>query len=621
MLGALVHRGPDDSGFWQANELALGHRRLSILDLSPLGRQPMLSESGRYVLSFNGEVYNHEQLRTELQRSGAKFRGHSDTEVLLKLIEVRGLDGALKVSVGMFAMALWDTQMRSLHLVRDRLGEKPLFYGWHCGCFLFGSELKALAAHPAFTKEVDRDALGLLCRLGYIPAPYTIFKSTNKLLPGHILTLAVPPDGEELSAERLQHSMRRYWSAEAVAISGVQNPFSGNFNDATDQLEALLSDSVKLQMHADVPLGAFLSGGIDSSTVVALMQQHSTEPVKTFSIGFEIDRFNEAEHAKAVAKYLGTSHTEHYVSTSDALAVIPLLATMYDEPFADPSQIPTYLISRMAREAVTVSLSGDGGDEVFCGYQKYHFAKQVERIPFRRMLGGAIGLLPHRLIERAASIFLVAESRRPTASRLATLTRLLSASDSRYLAELTSTIYRDAHVLVTGSKRMPTSFDVERAPSIMSPYELLAMIIDRESYLPEDILHKVDRATMAVSLESRAPFLDHRVVEFASRLPIGFFVRNGESKRILRTVLYRHVPRHLVDRKKSGFSVPLASWLRKDLRSWAEDLLTSEQLTKGDYFDVALCRRLLRAHMDGIADYSRVLWAVLMFQSWQQRWL
>jgi asparagine synthase (glutamine-hydrolysing) len=621
MLDTLVHRGPDDSGIWQAEGIALGHRRLSIVDLSPHGRQPMISDSGRYVLVLNGEIYNHKDLRAELVRGGARFRGHSDTEVLLSLIEHRGFDRALECSIGMYAMALWDTHARALHLARDRFGEKPLFYGCHRGRFIFGSELKALVAHPAFARNVDHDSVSSLCRFGYIPAPHTIYRLTSKLPPAHILTLTLDPNGRGGSVERPQQNVRQYWSVETVAIRGLQNPFKGTYEDAVEELESRLADSVKQQMEADVPLGAFLSGGIDSSTVVALMQQQSTQPVKTFSIGFDIAEFNEAKHAEEVSRHLGTDHTEHYLGSKDALAVIPLLPTIYDEPFADPSQIPTYLIARLARQAVTVSLSGDGGDEIFCGYQKYHFARKLSRIPLRGLLGKAVTLLPHRFIDRATKNWSLLGRRRPTASRLATLALLLAARDARYLMELTSTIYRDAQALVPSSTRRPTAFDIVRDPGIMSPCELLAMILDRESFLPDDILHKVDRATMAVSLESRAPFLDHRVVELVSRLPLEYLVNRGQTKRILRAVLYRHVPPHLVDRKKAGFSVPLAAWLRGELRTWAQDLLSSEQLRKDNYFDPNLCQRILKTHLDGLADYSRVLWAILMFQSWRQRWL
>jgi asparagine synthase (glutamine-hydrolysing) len=619
MLDSLVHRGPDDSGSWQSESVTLGHRRLSVVDLSPSGRQPMVSPSGRYIVVLNGEIYNHKDLRGELVRSGASFRGHSDTEVLLHLIEQIGLTQALERFIGMYAMGLWDTREQTLHLVRDRFGEKPLYYAWVKGRFLFASELKALAAHPAFAREVDRNSLASLCRFGYVPAPHTIYRSTRKLQPGHILSLKVPGPGEAISPNHAADC--QYWSAEAVAVRGFEKPYSGTYEDAANELNALLSHAVKQQMEADVPLGAFLSGGIDSSAVVALMQQHSIRRVKTFSIGFESDDFNEAVHAKAVARHLNTDHAELYVSSADALAVVPLLATIYDEPFADPSQIPTYLVSRLARQSVTVSLSGDGGDEMFCGYAKYQFLRKLCHVPLRGLLGKAVNALPHALIERATRNWISLGRRSPTAARLTTLALLLSAPDARHLARLTSTIYRDAHVLVPSSRGQDTVFDSARPAALMPWCELIGMVIDREGYLPDDILHKVDRATMAVSLESRAPLLDHRVLEFVSCLPHSFLATGKQTKRILRSVLYRHVPPTLVDRKKAGFGVPLARWLRGELRGWADDLLATDQLKKDGYFNASLCRRIFDAHLSGFADYSRVLWAILMFQLWRQRWL
>jgi asparagine synthase (glutamine-hydrolysing) len=618
MLNSLVHRGPDDAGVWHNADAALGHRRLSILDLSDQGHQPMISPSGRYVLILNGEIYNHASLRSELVSAGFRFRGHSDTEVLLALIEEKGLESALKRSVGMFALALWDGQTRSLSLARDRLGEKPLYYGWYGGSFLFASELKALFRHPAFVKDIDRDALGLFCRFGYIPAPHTIFRLAYKLLPGHILTSAPDLPGASFPAQR--GSIRKYWSAGEVAEGGLRTPFEGAYEEAIDRVEALLSDAVRQQMHADVPLGAFLSGGIDSSTVVALMRRHASQPVKTYSIGFDIDRFNEAEHAKAVARYLGTEHTDLYVTTADAIGVIPDLPAIYDEPFADPSQIPTVLLSRLARKGVTVSLSGDGGDEIFCGYQKYQLGGLFDRIPLRRVMGKGIQMLPHKIIERMSSLLPRVSNRRLTASRLETRALLLSAKDSRSLAALTSTIFREPGKLIPSAKPVQTAFDVGRSAELISSYELLAMVIDRETYLPDDILQKVDRATMAVGLESRAPFLDHRVVEFASRLPLQFLASRGVYKRILRDVLYRLVPRGLVDRQKSGFSIPLAEWLRGELRSWAEELLHSERMRRDGYFNSVACQQMLKMHVERTADYSKVLWAILMFESWRHHW-
>ena len=620
MLGAIVHRGPDDAGIWHSDGVSLGHRRLSILDLSPNGHQPMVSQSGRYVLCLNGEIYNHADLRNSLVSQGIRFRGHSDTEVLLELIDRRGLEDALQSCVGMFALAVWDKQSRSLQLARDRIGEKPLYYGWYRGCFLFGSELKALVAHPAFVKEVDVNSLGLLCRFGYIAAPYSIYKATYKLPAGHILTLALPPR-TTTSLEGNRHTIRQYWSVNAAALNGIRTPFLGSYDEAKAQLEGLLEDSVKHQMHADVPLGAFLSGGIDSSTVAALMQRHAGKPIRTFCIGFELDKFNEAQHARAVAHHLGTQHTEQYIDGKQALDVIPSLPEVFDEPLADPSQIPTILLARVAKRDVTVSLSGDGADELFGGYDKYRLGRSIDRIPFRRVLGKVIEILPGPVVRALVGVSPSISGRKLSVGRIATLVALLNAKDQNRVTELTSTIWRGEGALVLGCRRIATSFDEQRDLELVSSYERLAMLLDRETYLPNDILAKVDRATMAVGLESRAPFLDHRVVEFVSRLPIEFLTTARTSKRILRDILYKHVPKNLVDRPKSGFSVPLADWLRGALRPWAEDLLSEDVLRKDGYLNVELCRSMLRSHVDGIANHSRILWTILTFQSWRQRWL
>jgi asparagine synthase (glutamine-hydrolysing) len=621
MLDSLTHRGPDDVGTWHHGGISIGHRRLSIVDLSPLGHQPMPSASGRYILAFNGEIYNHKALREQLTAQGWSFRGHSDTEVLLALIEEVGLEQAVIQCVGMFALVLWDTRTRTLKLARDRFGEKPLYYGWHAGQFLFGSELKALTAHPAFQKKVDHSALYQLLRLGYVPAPYCIFQNTFKLPQASILTLRIPDNCDALSEQSCRQTVVPYWSVDEVAIRGIEERFTGSFDDATDKLEAILMEAVGLQMQADVPLGAFLSGGIDSSVIVALMQRQSSRPINTFSIGFDDARFNEAEHAKAVAKHLGTKHTELYVNSRDALDVIPLLPRMYDEPFGDSSQVPTYLVSKLARQHVTVSLSGDGGDEMFYGYSKYSFGQCFAELPFRQSWGRLVGALPWAAIEQAGRVLPSALGRKVQSSRFEYLHALLSAKDNAAIAENIAMIYRRPEDLMAQKPTYPKLFGGSSDNAISQCYQTAAMVLDRKSYLPDDILVKVDRASMAVSLESRAPLLDHRIVEFAARLPVSFLSEGGMSKRILRHVLYRHVPQSLVDRPKAGFSIPLAGWLRGELRNWAIDLLDDSSRQQDEFLNLPECRSLLHSHLAGKRDASSALWPLLMFQAWRREWL
>lgn len=621
MLDSLVHRGPDDAGIWQDSWFSVGHRRLSIVDLSPHGRQPMKSATGRYILAFNGEIYNYKALREELEARGRNFRGHSDTEILLALIEETGLERAVQQCVGMFALALWDTQAQELKLARDRFGEKPLYYGWHGGRFLFGSELKALTAHPAFQKTVDHNALSRLLSLGYIPAPYCIFQNTFKLPQASILTLRIPNNGDVLTEQSCRQTVLPYWSVNEVAIHGMEDRFNGSFAEATDRLEVLLMEAVNLQMQADVPLGAFLSGGIDSSVIVALMQGQSSRPINTFSIGFDDARFNEAEHAKAVAKHLGTKHTELYVSSRDALDVITLLPRMYDEPFGDSSQVPTYLVSKLARQHVTVSLSGDGGDEMFYGYSKYSFGQCFAELPFRQSWGRLVGALPWAAIEQAGRVLPSALGRKVQSSRFEYLHALLSAKDNAAIAENIAMIYRRPEDLMAQKPTYPKLFGGSSDNAISQCYQTAAMVLDRKSYLPDDILVKVDRASMAVSLESRAPLLDHRIVEFAARLPVSFLSEGGMSKRILRHVLYRHVPQSLVDRPKAGFSIPLAGWLRGELRNWAIDLLDDSSRQRDEFLNLPECRSLLHSHLAGKRDASSALWPLLMFQAWRREWL
>lgn len=618
---AIAHRGPDDLGVWVDATAGLGlvHRRLSILDLSPAGHQPMASASTRYVVVFNGEIYNHLELRRELeQRAGSiNWRGHADTETLLAGFDAWGVTATIEKSIGMFAFALWDRETHDLTLGRDRLGEKPLYYGWQGKVFLFGSELKALKAHPAFKADIDRDAITLLMRHNYIPAPHSIYQGIFKLAPGSLLTVC---------AMRRDVTIKLYWSAMKAVADGKAHPFAGSPSAGVSALESLLMDAVRQQMVADVPLGAFLSGGVDSSTVVALMQAQSTRPVRTFSIGFEQELYNEAEHAKAVARHLGTDHTEMYVSAQDALNVVPLLPSMYDEPFADSSQIPTYLVSRIARQQVTVSLSGDAGDELFCGYGRYVLGdrlwRRLSRLPvaLRRSVAAALTCLSPQTLN---SII------RPVQGVLPARHRLLNWGDkihkgANVLTSPTSVaLYRglvshwdNPSALVLRSTEPGSALTDDSArPSGLSNVELM-MAIDLVSYLPDDILCKVDRAAMRVSLESRVPFLDHRVVEFAWRLPQEYKLRNGVSKWALREVLYKYVPRTLIDRPKMGFGVPIDHWLRGPLKDWAASLLDESRLRREGYFDPAPIRRYWAEHLSGHRNWQYHLWDVLMFQAW-----
>lgn len=613
MAAAIVHRGPDGHGVWHdaGTGIGLAHRRLAILDLSAAGHQPMHSPCGRYVLVFNGEIYNHLDLRRRL--GGEGWRGHSDTETLLAGFDAWGIETTLTRAVGMFAVAVWDRTRRTLTLARDRLGEKPLYYGRQGDCFLFGSELKALRAHPAFTAEVDRTALDLFLRRGYVPAPHSIYSGIRKLPPGMLLTLGGGYQGEP----------RPYWTVAAARQAGVDDPLPLNAEVCLDRLETLLREAIAGQMVADVPLGAFLSGGIDSSLVVALMQSVSAQPVRTFSIGFTEQGYDEAGHARAVAAHLGTQHSELYVSPQEAMAVIPRLPAIYDEPFADASQIPTLLVSEMARRQVTVCLSGDGGDELFAGYTRYFWTAAVLRrsavlpAPLRIFVGRRLARVSPAVLERAFALLspvLPAHWRFARAGdKLRKLADILAARCVEAACRNANGFWKNEPDLVTG---LPVC-EVETVPDTpLADIENHMMAFDQTGYLPDDILAKVDRAAMAVSLETRIPLLDHRVVEYAWKLPLALKVRDGRGKWLLRQLLYRHVPQALIDRPKMGFSVPIDDWLRGPLRDWAEALLDPDRLADEGWLAPVPVRRMWREHLDGRRNAAGEMWNVLTFQAW-----
>ena len=622
MADALVHRGPDDAGVSvdAGAGLALGFRRLSILDLSPAGHQPMLSTDGRYALVFNGEIYNYRELRHELEQIGARFRGGSDTEVILEAVAAWGAVATAKKLWGMFALAVWDRQLRELVIARDRLGKKPLYYAFTSKGLFFASELKALVACPEFTPGVDRGALSSFTRFGYVPAPQSIYHGVQKLLPGSYLRLR---EGQSPEVEA-------YWRAEAVAEDGVRRRRCPSDAEAVGELEALLSDAVTRRMIADVPLGALLSGGVDSSAVVALMQANSGQKIRTFTIGFTEAAYNEAHAARAVARHLGTDHTDLFVTPEQALALIPKLPQVYDEPFADSSQIPTLLVCELARRHVVVTLSGDGGDEVFAGYTRYAWANRIWK---------ALSLLPASL--RPGT------SRAITAVNVGTWDRLYShlepvlprtwrqtlpgdklhkaagllaaTSPDRLYHRVVSVYHRPEELVIGGIEATPAMLDPSFSRAVPDFTERM-MLLDQLTYLPDDILVKVDRASMAVGLEARSPLLDHRILEWAWGLPFALKQRNGESKWVLRQLLKRYVPESLTDRPKMGFAMPLDVWLRGPLRDWAEALLDERRLRSEGFFNAAPIRAMWHEHLAGRGHHQNPLWAVLTFQSWRESW-
>jgi len=624
MIAPIVHRGPDDSGVCVDEQagLAFGFRRLAIVDLSANGHQPMWSPSRRFVMVFNGQVYNFKDLRGELEQYGYRFRGHSDTEVILAAFERWGIHEGVRRFVGMFAIAVWDAHRRELSLFRDRIGKKPLYVYSEPGLITFGSELKALLAGPSFDRSIDRTALASYLRYLYVPAPKSIFQRAIKLPPGHILTVsdpkvALPPP-------------QPYWSLREVVLAGLAKPFPGSDAEAIDELDALLADAVRCRLYADVPLGALLSGGIDSSAVVALMQEMTTQPVKTYTIGFAEEEFDEAPHAARVARHLGTDHTELLLTGEGARAVIPRLPEIFDEPLADPSQLPTFLVSQLARQHVTVALSGDGGDELFAGYNRYLYGTRVlsgvNRLPrgVRRLVAAGIGSVPQPTwdrLHRVTTALLPGVSNQHLPGermhKLGNLMRAASVGDM-YRALLSAWQQPDSLLVDRGAIEDPNRGILDGG----QPAHLLdrMMLVDQLTYLPDDLLAKVDRASMAVSLEVRTPLLDHRVVEFSWRLAHSLKVRGSLGKWALRQVLYRRLPRHLVERPKMGFSVPIDRWLRGPLRKWAEGLLSYDELGRSGLLDPAPIIGAWRELREGRRPAGPALWAVIMFQAWRARW-
>jgi asparagine synthase (glutamine-hydrolysing) len=667
MASAIQHRGPDAAGAWYDASfgIALGFRRLSILDLSNSGHQPMVSSSGRFVMTFNGEIYNHNTLRDHLRslnlcQPDHHWRGHSDSETLLACFEAWGLEETLQKTVGMFAIALWDTQTHILHLVRDRFGEKPLYFGWaitpstSAPAFVFGSELKALRAYPEFANPVSREALALYMRFTYVPAPYSIYQNIYKLEPGCMLSintdfsanintalpqtsnlhklaflLTAPSAPLRPPAESGGLRMHRWWSLAKIVEKGAQDHIKSE-EEALETLEHRLKDAVRLQSLADVPLGAFLSGGVDSACIVAMMQSQSSKPVKTFTVGFEEAGFDESPHAKAVAQHLGTDHNEFFVSAKQAQEVIAKLPTIYDEPFADSSQIPTHLVCKAARQQVTVALSGDAGDELFGGYNRYFWGPRIwSRLawlpyPARQALGAAIQALPtggwdalsrsvNVLLPESKNFVLAGDRAHKLAARLGGVHNL----DDLYKS-LVSEWQDPAQVVKGGGDfQVPASMLTDPFPEEGAEHPQLRMMYrDTMTYLPDDILCKVDRAAMATSLETRVPFLDHRVVELAWRLPLNMKIRDGQGKWALRQVLYKYVPKELIDRPKAGFAIPVGQWLRGPLKDWAEAMLDEKRLDVEGYFHPKPIRDKWLKHLTGRFDHTSSLWAVLMFQSW-----
>lgn len=620
MIAEITHRGPDDKGSWldQAQGIALGHRRLSILDLSPAGHQPMLSNCGQFVIVFNGEIYNHLELRNQLNHTNqnSNWRGHSDTETLLACFATWGIERTLQSITGMFALALWDRQRRCLILARDRFGEKPLYYGNVSNGFIFSSELKSIKKYPKLNLEIDRASLPFLLRQSNIPAPYTIYKNIKKLSPGHYIQI-YPENRTSYSA-----SSKPFWSLIEMIGTCAANPFLGSAKDAIDMIEGALTKSIKQQMLSDVPIGVFLSGGIDSSTIAALMQQQSANSINTFTIGFDDSKYNEAIHAKAIAKHLGTNHTELYVTPTDALNVIPNLPTIFCEPFSDSSQIPTYLVSQLAKQHVTVALSGDGGDELLCGYTRYIIGMQqwgqIKKLPLkiRRLLATIIEIAPINFISQLTNIFNDKQQLSKIEEKINSLASILRLkSDADFYRRMT---YKSSANLLANSESHQINLEIPYLASHTKDLAHWMMAMDSLNYLPNDILVKVDRAAMANGLETRIPFLSQDFAEIAWRMPLKFKIQNGKGKWLLRQILYRYVPQKLVDRPKWGFGVPLGSWIRGPLRDWAEALLNKNRLNQEGFFNAETVRYMFQEHIDGKGNNEHQLWDILMFQAWKE---
>ena len=605
MLRAIDHRGPDGSGMYIDGPLYLGHNRLAIIDLSRKGKQPMQSNSGRYICSFNGEIYNYKELRIELESQGFSFNSESDTEVLLTLIDHLGLYECLRKCVGMFSIALWDKKTKVLSLVRDRYGEKPLYYGWHKGKFIFGSELKSLMEHPYFEKQICKAALSSYFRFNFIEAPLSIFEGTKKLRPGEILSLNIK-DGLKEKSEKIQ----RYWSLEKTFLNGIQKPFIGSYSEAKANLKECLNEAVRQQMQADVPLGAMLSGGIDSSLIVALMQKNHSKKINTFNIGFEDKKLDEAKYARDIALHLGTNHEELYLSEKEVCDASLEMSSIFDEPFCDPSQVPTFLVSKLAKQKVTVALSGDGGDELFFGYSKYLTAIKISKLPMRDILLRITKLFSTFPNMNNSKLNSLKQS-------LQFFSLLLDHSDFNKLHELLSS---DRFFKKFTLKNLDDPETEDLHQTISGHLSSTFMFKDTKKYLSDDILVKVDRTSMAVSLENRVPFLDHRVIEFSSTLPFEFLYSKKQQKRILKDIAYEHIPKTLLDRPKSGFVPPISQWLKNDLKDWAIDLLNNYENQDG-LIDIEFGRKLYQEHIEGNGDYSIPLWKILMFLDWQRKWI
>lgn len=619
MADCMVLRGPDGSGTWvdERSGIALGHRRLSVIDLTTHGHQPMSSSSERYVIAYNGEIYNFQDIRRDLECAGVQFCGHSDTEVLLAAIERWGLEATLKRANGMFAFAVWDQHARTLYIARDRFGQKPIYYGFSGSYFVFASELKPIKTLIGNDLKIDRSIVRAYLRHGYVPTPYSIYEGICKLQPGTFLKLTL----EDVSSRRMG-APQAYWSALEVAKAGLDRPFEGREDDAVDALDELLCDAVGKCMVSDVPLGAFLSGGIDSSTVVSVMQAQSSRPVKTFSIGFEEAQYNEAAYAGKVARHLKTDHTELYVTEKDALDVLPKLPLLYDEPFADASQIPTYLVSKLARQHVTVSLSGDGGDELFGGYNRYLFANRLDRFD-SIMPKPVIGILVDLMRTFSVSAWDRVGSLMPErfkfpqfgdkVHKLASVVDTASPQDRYYAL---CSIWQNAEDVVCNKEHSPYTLGVPSQWPLLNEHIHQMMYVDAVTYLPDDILTKIDRASMGVSLEARIPLLDHRIYELAWQFALGAKIKGGQGKWPLRQVLHRYVPREIIKRPKMGFGAPIGIWLRKELRDWVESLLATERLRDEGFFDPSIITDTWNEHLRGARNWQYQIWTILMFQAW-----